>query len=79
MRVSPRALSGYELSLVFGVCLAAVLVLNLSLIAMPPVWDAVGVFAPAIFLYESGLDLPEDSSSATPLVVQIESGLVSAA
>lgn len=58
MRVSPRSLSGYELSLVFGVCLAAVLVLNLSLIAMPPVWDAVGVFAPAIFLYESGLDLP---------------------
>jgi hypothetical protein len=58
MRAPPRPLSGRELGLVFAACFAAVFVLNVSLIAMPPVWDAVAVFAPAIFLYENGFDLP---------------------
>ena len=46
-----------ELGIAFVVCFAVELALNAWLIQMPPVWDAVGVFAPAVYLYENGFDL----------------------
>ncbi len=50
-------MKGREQGVAFLVCFGAVAVLNASFIRMPPVWDAVGVFAPAVYLYESGFDL----------------------
>ena len=47
-----------EVVLIWLASLAATAWVNAALIYMPPVWDAApGVFAPAIFLYESGFDL----------------------
>jgi hypothetical protein len=49
-----------EIFLVYLVCFISVLLFNLYLINMPPVWDAAaGVFAPAIFLYENQTNLIE--------------------
>ena len=46
-----------ELLLFSALSLFLVAWLNTSLIHMPPVWDAAsGVFAPAIYLYETGFD-----------------------
>ena len=45
------------LGIAFCLCFAGEVALNVWLIRMPPVWDAVGVFAPAVYLYESGFDL----------------------
>lgn len=52
-----RPVTGRELGVAFCICFAAVASVNARLLHMPPVWDAVGVFAPAVYLYENGFDL----------------------
>lgn len=52
-------ISGRTLGVVFALCVGGLALENASLLAMPPVWDALaGTFAPAIHLYETGFDLP---------------------
>jgi hypothetical protein len=55
--LTAEAPTATELLLFSVLSLFIVALLNTSLIHMPPVWDvAPGVFAPAIYLYETGFD-----------------------